>query len=113
MKSEYGEKVVNEFVGIKSKLYSIIYNEESNKRTAKGLQKAVLKKFITHDHYKKVIEENNVFVTSMHRIQSKSHDIHTLRIEKMIFMPMDDKRFILENGIDTLPYGHYSIEYKK
>ena len=113
LKSEYGEKVVNEFVGIKSKLYSIIYNEDSNKRTAKGLQKAVLKKFITHDHYKKVIEENNVFVTSMSRIQSKSHDIHTVRIEKMIFMPMDDKRFILENGIDTLPYGHYAINHQK
>ena len=113
LKSEYGEKCVNEFIGIKSKSYSIIYDEESNKRTAKGLQKAVLKKFIKHNHYKKVIEENNVFVTNMTRFQSKSHEIHTIKTEKMIFMPMDDKRFILDNGIDTLPYGHYSIKSLK
>ena len=39
LKSEYGEKNMNEFVGLKSKLYSILYDETSNKKTAKGLQK--------------------------------------------------------------------------
>ena len=111
LKSEYGEKVVNEFIGIKSKLYSIKYEETSNKKTAKGLQRAVLKKFIDHEHYKNVIENNNIYNTSMKRIQSKMHKIETVQLEKMIFMPFDDKRYILPDGINTLPFGHKDIEH--
>src|SRR6266700_6525853 len=51
LKSEYGEKPVNEFVGLKSKLYSIVYDDDKNKSTAKGLQKSVLKKHVKHQHY--------------------------------------------------------------
>jgi hypothetical protein len=111
LKSEYGEKNVDEFIGIKSKLYSIMYdNEKENKKTAKGLQKCVLNKYITHDIYRDVIHNQNVLSTKMKRIQSKQHKLQTVELTKLIFHPFDDKRYILDNGIDTLPFGHYSIE---
>ena len=112
LKSEYGNKHVNEFVGLKSKLYSILYDNDKNKSTAKGLQKSVLKKYIKHQHYCDVIEKNNVYSTKMTRIQSKNHQLETVELEKTIFTAFDDKRYILDDGIHTLPFGHYSVTNK-
>lgn len=106
LKSEYGNKTLKEFVGLKAKLYSIIYGENENKNAAKGLQKAILKKFINHEHYLNVIKENNVFSSTSRRIQSKEHIISTIEQKKLIFTPMDDKRYILNSGIRTIPFGH-------
>ena len=108
LKEEYGGEVINEFIGLKSKLYSINYGEEKTKSKAKGLQKSILKRFVDHKHYKDVIEKNNLFCTNMLRIQSKEHILQTIKLQKLIFTPLDDKRFILEDGINTRPYGHYS-----
>lgn len=112
LKSEYGDKHMNEFIGIKSKLYSILYDESSEKRTAKGLQKAVLNTIINHNNYKNVIFNNNSFPNTMNRIQSKNHNLNTVTLTKLIFTPFDDKRYILDDGVNTLPFGHKSIEYK-
>jgi len=109
LKSEYGEKIMNEFVGLKSKLYSILYDEKSNKKTAKGLQKTILNKYINHEQYRNVILSNKLFSSSMNRIQSKEHHLQTIELTKLIFQPFDDKRYILEDGINTIPFGHYSI----
>jgi len=38
LKEEYGGVLINEFIGLKSKLYSIKYGEEYSKSKAKGLQ---------------------------------------------------------------------------
>ena len=107
LKSEYGNQPIKEFVGLKSKLYSILYGENSTKHTAKGLQKAILNKFVNHNHYIDVIRKNNVFVSTMRRIQSKEHQLQTIRLKKMIFTPMDDKKFIKKDGINTIPFGHH------
>src|SRR5260370_40668969 len=111
LKDEYGGKIVNEFVGLKSKLYSIDYGNHENKKTAKGLQKVVLNKKFNHSHYKNVIEHNNIYYSSMKRIQSKDQKINTVELEKLIFTPFDDKRYILDEGIHTLPFGHRAITY--
>ena len=109
LKSEYGDKVMNEFVGIKSKLYSIFYNNKIEKRTAKGLQKVVLKNFVTHKHYQDVIINKKAFNCKMNRIQSTNHELQTVKLKKLIFTCFDDKRYILDDGINTIPFGHYSI----
>ena len=110
LKSEYGEKNMNEFVGLKSKLYSILYDETSNKKTAKGLQKTILNKYINHQHYRDVILNKKIFSSSMKRIQSKDHSLQTVELTKLIFQPFDDKRYLLEDGIHSIPFGHYSIK---
>ena len=111
LKSETGEKTIHELVAIKSKLYSVLYGEDQKKCTAKGLQKSVLKKFINHNHYLNVIENNSAYITKMKRIQSKNHQLQTIKLNKMIFTAFDDKRYILDDGLNTLPFGHYSIKY--
>jgi hypothetical protein len=109
IKDELGGKIIKEFCGLKSKLYSIIYDNDKIKTTAKGLQRAVLKKFVNHNHYKSVIEKNNLYYLNMKRIQSKNHQIGTLSIKKLIYSPIDDKRYLLEDGINSLAYGHKDI----
>ena len=110
LKSESGEKIIEEFVGLKSKLYSILYSDESEHRKAKGLKKSVLKKNVKHENYRKVIDESVCYLSKMNRIQSKEHKLQTVELKKLIFTNFDDKRYILNDGITTLPFGHYQID---
>lgn len=111
-KDEFPNDVIYEFIGIKPKLYSILYNDGKFKNTAKGLQKAVLRKDVNHQHYKNVLFNNKVFDCEVHRIQSREHQLTTVKQIKRVFQPLDDKRYYLTNGIDSYAYGHYKIEKK-
>ena len=42
-------------------------------------------------------------------IKLKNHDLGTFEINKISLSCFDDKRYILENGINTLAYGHKDI----
>ena len=46
----------------------------------------------------------------MKGIKSKNHNIGTYEDNKISISCFDDKRFILENGINTLAYGHKDIQ---
>ena len=108
-KDEMGGKIITEFIALKAKLYSVAFEKNQEKVTAKGVQRSVIKKSIHHSHYKKCLLENEIFATNSRRIMSKSHEIKTIKQSKMVFTPFDDKKFILDNGIDSLPFGHYSL----
>ena len=108
-KDEFPGMVIEEFIGLKPKLYSILYNEGKFKNTAKGLQTAAIKKNINHDHYRNCLFENKVYNTIIRRIQSKEHQLTTVQTQKQVFQPLDDKRYYLEDGIYSIPFGHYSI----
>ena len=45
----------------------------------------------------------------MNVIRSKFHDLYTYTLNKIGLSAFDDKRYVLNNGKDTLPYGHYKI----
>ena len=45
----------------------------------------------------------------MRRIKSKRHSLITYESNKTSTSCFDDKRYILKNGIDTLPYGNKDI----
>ena len=46
----------------------------------------------------------------MRRIQAKKHKIGTYEINKISLPCFDDKRFILDDGIDTLAYFHKDLK---
>ena len=46
------ESQITEFVGLKSKMYSYIKDNEKGGRTAKGIKKNVIKNNIKHEDYK-------------------------------------------------------------
>ncbi|XP_054288220.1 uncharacterized protein LOC129003905 [Macrosteles quadrilineatus] len=41
--------------------------------------------------------------------RSKDHRINTITINKIAMNANDDKRHILDDGINTLAYGHYKL----
>ena len=45
----------------------------------------------------------------MQQLRSEKHKIYTANLNKVGLSPYDDKRYILEDGITTLAYGHYHI----
>ena len=45
----------------------------------------------------------------MKAIRSMKHKVYTIEQNKKSLVPYDDKRFLLNDGITTLPYGHYMI----
>lgn len=109
IKSEIGEKIMNEIVCLKPKLYSILYDTVENKKVAKGVKKNVINNNLNHDIYKNVLLNEKYYNTTMNTIQSKQHILKTLTINKFVFHPMDDKTFILQDGVTCLPFGHKSI----
>ena len=46
----------------------------------------------------------------MRRIQSKKHKMGTYEINKVSLLCLDDKRFLLNNGIHTLAHFHKDLK---
>ena len=108
-KDETGGKQIEEFVGLRSKLYSYKLHEKEHKR-CKGVKKSVVAKTITHEDYKNCLRTKEEQLRTMNVIRSHLHDIYTEQINKVALSADDDKRIILEDGVSTLAYGHYKIK---
>ena len=109
MKDEADGVPIREFIGLRSKMYS--YEKEDGKggRTAKGVKKYVIKKYITHDDYKRTLEEGLQMKHSMNTIRSDCHEVGTYSLEKITLSAFDDKRFLAADGIRSLAYGHVKL----
>jgi len=110
-KDEAAGKQIEEFVGLRSKLYSYRMVGEDHKR-CKGVKKNVVKKTISHDDYKDCLFTRRHKLRKMNVIRSYHHDIYTEKVNKVALSADDDKRVILQDGIHTLAYGHYSLNIK-
>ena len=101
-----------EFVGLKAKMYSLKYKEGERSvesKRAKGVKKCVVKKKISHGDYKNCLFENNNIYRAAKSIRSYNHRIYTINQNKKALSSFDDKRYILDDGVSTLPHGHYKI----
>ena len=65
-----------------------------------------LNKFISFNDYKKVLFGAQPISTVMRSIVSKNHIVSSIELNKLSLSANDDKRIILENGIDTHAYGY-------
>ena len=87
------------------KLLVIFLYLDSRKISAKGVTRASREQ-LTHQKYKDALYLSSTLRTPNNRIVSDCHALQTVSIIKLSLSPFDDKRFILEGGIKTLPYGH-------
>ena len=108
MKDEFGGIIIDEFIGLKSKMYSIkkIDGKESN--TAKGVNIAT-----EFNEFKDVLFNKKIIRHKMKRIQAKKHKIGTYEIDKISLSCFDDKRYVLDDGIHTLAYVHNDSDNQK
>ena len=107
-KDEACGKPITDFVGLKSKMYS--YTKLNNKevKTAKGNRRCVVKKDIKHEDYKNTLFNKMQMHHKMKR--SDKHQLGSYEINKVSLSCFDDKRHILEDGINSYAYGHYNIK---
>lgn len=97
-----------EFCGLKSKMYAYKTIEQTSMRV-KGIQKCVKNKTLKFDHYLKVLFHQEDLFRETRRIGSIKHDIFSFQATKKALSFFDDKRFILNNSISTLPFGHSEV----
>ncbi|MEW8688315.1 MAG: hypothetical protein AB2556_21090, partial [Candidatus Thiodiazotropha sp.] len=77
-----------------------------NIKKAKGVRKATVKKHIRHEQFKEALFEKQTFRHGMDVLRSERHRIYGQHFNKVSLSPFDSKRWIAENGVDTLAYGH-------
>ena len=108
-KDEVNGNVIDEFVGLRAKLYSYKMFEGEESKKCKGVKRSVVKKSITHEDYKKCLTDRKPQLRKMNVIRSYKHNVFTEEVNKVALSADDDKRYILEDGINTLALGHYRI----
>lgn len=112
MKDETHGIPIEEFVRLCPKMYSLLYFEEGReveKKTAKGITKHVTKRHVRHAHYRDFLFLKRRTINNMEQLRSIRHQLYTVNINKIGLSPYDDKRYILEDGLTTLAYGHYRL----
>ena len=104
-KDEAAGMPIVEFVGLRSKMYSYMKDNEQGSRTAKGIKKNVIKQQLGHDKYKDVLFNKKQMCHTMRLIKSERHRIGSYVVDKISLSCFDDKRYIHENGVTSYAYG--------
>ena len=107
MKDEYGGAIIDQFIGLKSKMYSIKKINGSESSTTKGVNIAT-----EFNEFKDVFFNKKVIRHKMIRIQAKKHKIRTYEIDKIYLSCFDDKRYVLDDGVNTLADFHKDFNKK-
>ena len=98
-----------EFVGLRSKMYSYIKEDQKGGKTPKGIKKNVIKNNIMHDDYKETLFNNKQMYHKLKTIRSENHQLGSYELNKVSLSCFDDKRYIHEDGIKSYAYGHKNI----
>ena len=112
MKDEAGGDIIDEFVGLRAKLYSYKMLEGKETKKCKGAKKYVVKKSTrtAHEDYKKCLFTRIEQLRKMYVIRSHKHEGYTEEINEIALSADDDKRHILEDCAHTLALRHYRID---
>ena len=65
MKDELGEKVMTEFVALRSKTYSYLMEDGRSDKKAKGTKKCVIKPILKFNYYKDCLLNNDIILKSL------------------------------------------------
>lgn len=105
-KDELGGSIITEFVGLRAKLYCLKSFKTTIKK-AKGVTKPVTNRLEIYD-YKRALYSKDTVSQKMNMIKSIKHVLYSQQVNKVVLNSKDDKRQILFNNIETLPWGHCS-----
>ncbi len=86
---------------------------EKRKRSVKALIKQyVVKNYITIDDYRECLFSKQPQFRTINTIRSRQHNVGSERMNKTALSADDDKRIILADGINTLPYGYKGTKFE-
>ena len=106
-KDECNVRPIREFVGLRSKMYSICVEGRDRKevKVAKGVKKSVIENDLKFSNYLDCLQQEQSYEHNFKCIHSSKHSVHMLSMKKKTLCSFDDKRFLL-NMIDSVPYGY-------
>ena len=105
MKVEHKGIPIKKFIGLKSKMHSVLSDDGKEFNTAKRINTAT-----EFNGFKDTLLDKIVIRHKMKRIQGKEHKIRTYEINKASLSCFDDKRFVLDDAIHTLAYFHKDLK---
>ena len=86
-------------------MYSIRNIDDKESNTAKGVN--IVTEF---NELKDTLFNKKLIRHEMRRIQRKKHKMGTYKINNISLSVFDDKRFVLNDGIDTLAYFYKDLK---
>ena len=90
IKDEVRGKIINEFVGLKSKIYSLVIVDDKEIKKTKGVNENIVDN-IKHKKYLNVLFGKGLMRHNMKMIQSKLYRIGTYDACKIFLSCFDDK----------------------
>ena len=111
-KDELNSLLMTEFIALNPKVYSFNYQTMKenqivyqNKKTLKGVSKAVVNNEITIQDYEKVHKDNIPIKRNVTSIRSFNHNVVTFRTEKIALTSYYDKMKMID-GNTCVPFGY-------
>ncbi|XP_045466137.1 uncharacterized protein LOC123674983 isoform X1 [Harmonia axyridis] len=108
MKDENNGLIMTDFVGLHSKMYSYCVDSKELKKI-KGIKKNVVKSLSFNDFLQCLLNDSVMYI-KQRNIVSKGHNVFSVEQKKIAPCYKDDKRYIIPQSHNTLPWGHYSIK---
>ena len=124
---EKPKEIIKESINLKPKMYSLltkklecdeIEDDPDHKckdtcfighsSTAKGIPR-VAQKCISHEDYRTVLQCHSTTMAKARTIRSFNHNLFSIVINKRGLSCYDDKKYVLDDGVRTLAYGHYNL----
>ena len=112
-KDELNGKLMSELVFLRSKAYAYKTIDEEYEKKLKGISRATIKKNVTFEEYKNSILKpyTNILTKEVYSLNSFNHKMFVKMTHKKAISPFDDKRYILDNAIETFPFGYEDLYF--
>ena len=91
-------------------MYSLLVDpDEAPKMTAKGVKRTWVDANLRHDTFVNVLDKRTVTYAEFYKITSRRQTLYTELLKKRCLDAFDDKRYLLDDGVTSLSYGHKDI----
>lgn len=109
MKDENRGAIMTEFVGLRAKMYATRVVGRNDTKRVKGVKRSVVERTITFDDFERCLRDATEQSRSQCCVRSRLHEVYTVSEAKLALNPHDDKRNVVADSFDTLPWGHYRV----
>ena len=106
-KSETGSDMISRGMFVSPKVYFIQTHDEEIKKRCKGVTTRYVDKNFDMNIYRNCIVENTIPRAKLLAIRSLNYRNFTVNVEKIAMSTISDKVYVCQDGVTTLPLGHY------
>ena len=108
MKDELGGKIMTKFVALRLKSYTY-KNYYKKEQKCKGIKKSIIKKSLKFDDHVNCLCSGTNDYRSQFMFRSTKHEVHTIKVNKVVLNRDNDKRIIKKDGISSFTRGHKDL----